>query len=155
MDHIGKAEKLLVLVQSLANKTPGFFDTKGPGPGDRASNEFMKNLRQLAKKAFGSDYSEHKVRDGTKFAIDFYFPDERTAVEIAFGLDKPNTEFERDIFKCLLARESGLEIERLIFMGKPGAINKQSGPGQMAIRSYVERRFSLKIDIFEIQQEVG
>ena len=153
MSDLNKAEELLVLVQKLALKTPGFFEIKGPGIGDRASNKFMKNLKQLAKDRFGNDFSEHKVCDTTKFAIDFYFPDERTAVEIAFGLHNPNSEFERDIFKCLLARESGFEVRRLVLMGKPGASDRQSSPGPIAIRSYVEKKFNLVIDIFEIQRE--
>ena len=32
-------------------------------------------------------------------------------MEFAFGLHNPNSEFERDIFKCLLAIDDGWELE--------------------------------------------
>jgi hypothetical protein len=62
---------------------------------------------QLAKEVSGSDYSEKVVCKGTGFRLDFFSPDEETAVEFAFGLHNPNSEFERDILKCVLAIEGG------------------------------------------------
>ena len=50
-----------------------------------------------------------------------FCPDEGTAVEFAFGLHNPNSEFERDILKCILAIEDGCKIRKLILIGKPGA----------------------------------
>lgn len=128
-----KAERLFLLAQKIAERTPGFFDTKGPGAGDRASLEFMKNLRKAAKGLFGQDFSEKRVNDQVAFAIDFFIPDERTAVEVALGLHNPLTEYERDIFKCLLARESGYQVNRLLFVAKPGGLVKQTAPGPKAI----------------------
>ena len=46
-----------------------------------------------------------------RFRFDFFFPDEAVAVEFAFGLHNPNSEFERDIFKCLLAIDDGCPVE--------------------------------------------
>src|SRR6266849_9637878 len=36
------------------------------------------------------------------------------------GLRNPNSEVERDVFKCLLAQEGGCAIKRLWFFAKPG-----------------------------------
>ena len=57
-----------------------------------------------AKDIFRTDFSVKKACRGARYCFDFYFPDERTAVEIALGLHNPISEYERDIFKCLLAR---------------------------------------------------
>ncbi len=45
----------------------------------------MKRLREEANGAFGDDFSEVIVRQGLTYRFDFYFADEATAVEIAYG----------------------------------------------------------------------
>ncbi len=45
-----KHEKLFELAQNLAKKTYGFLDTKGPGIGNHATNQFISQLRQFPKK---------------------------------------------------------------------------------------------------------
>jgi D-alanyl-D-alanine dipeptidase len=146
----GKAERLVFLARAIARRTPGFTETKGAGRGDEATAAFMKNLRKVAKATFGCDYSEAKLCGSTNLAVDFYFPDERTVVEIAFGLRNPNSEYERDIFKCLMAKSSGFAVDRLLFVSKPGAEKQQSSPGQKAIADYVKERCDLTIEIDEI-----
>lgn len=146
-----KAERLYLLAQGIAVGTPHFFDVKGAGDGDRATNLFMSHLRKLAKKTFGKDYSEKQVCQGTKLAFDFYFPDEECVVEVAFGLRNPNSEFERDIFKCLLAIDVGLRIKRLLFISKPGALPRQNSPASKAIMDYVRHRHGLQIETLELE----
>ena len=38
---MGQVEKVIELAQQLAEETPGFFEVKGPGVGDKATNAFM------------------------------------------------------------------------------------------------------------------
>ena len=144
---------MVLTAQKLAEQHPDFFKVKGPGEGDRASNQYMGNLRKLAEGLFGRDYSETRVRADLDFKFDFYFPDEATVVEIALSLDKPMTEMEKDIFKCLLAREDGKQVDRLVLVAKPGGENRQATPGQKAIREFVGRRFGLAIEVFELVRE--
>ncbi len=146
-----KAERLFLWAQALAKHTPGFFEIKGAGEGDRATALFVSQLRATAEEHFGQDHSEAMACSGAKFAFDFYFRDEATVVEIALGLRNPNSEFERDIFKCLLAQEEGCAIKHLMFIAKPGALARQSSPGQKAIADYVRRRFGLEIEILELE----
>jgi len=145
-----RVDRLFLLAQRIAEQTPGFFQTKGPGAGDHAALEFMKNLREAAKGIFEEDLSEKRVSDDVSFSIDFYLPDEATAVEIALGLHNPLTEFERDIFKCLLARDAGCIIEHLLLISKPGGAARQAAPGPLAIASFVKRNFGLQIEIREL-----
>jgi hypothetical protein len=148
-----KSEHLVLLAQGIAEQTPGFFEKKGPGVGDHAAGAFVRSIRQLAKEVFGADYSEKIVCKGAGFRFDFFFPDEGTAVEFAFGLHNPISEFERDIFKCLLAIEDGCAVRKLMLVGKPGAIPRLSAPGPKAIVALVKKRFDLTIDVFELQFE--
>ena len=147
---VGKAERLLLLARGVAQHTPGFTDIKGAGHGDKATAAFMKHLREVTKMLFGHDYSEAKLCGSTNLAVDFYFPDERTVVEIAFGLRHPNSEYERDIFKCLMAKTGGSAVDRLLFVCKPGAAKRQGAPGQRAVADYVKEHHGLSIEIHEI-----
>lgn len=146
-----KTDRLYLLAQGIAVGTPRFFAVKGAGDGDRATNLFMSQLQKSAKGIFGRDYSEKQVCPGTKLAFDFYFPDEESAVEVALGLRNPNSEFERDIFKCLLAIEAGLRIKHLLFISKPGALSRQNSPASKAIIGYVLRLQGIEIEILELE----
>jgi hypothetical protein len=146
-----KAERLCLLAQEIAIRTPRFFETKGAGDGDRATALFMSQLRMAAQGSFGQDCSEAPVCRKAKLAFDFYFRDEETVVEVALGLRNPNSEFEHDIFKCLLGIEEGLPIKRLLFLAKPGAISRQSSPGSKAIAEYMQRHHGIEIEILELE----
>jgi hypothetical protein len=147
---ITSAERLLVIAQAIAEATPSFFTAIGEGAGNLRSNAFMAELRSRAKTTFGHDYSETRLCGGTKLALDFYFPEDQTAVEIAGMLAAPNSEYEKDIFKCLLAQEKGAVIHNLVFIAKPGAARVQKQPGRMAIAQFVLNRFGLQITVEEL-----
>jgi hypothetical protein len=149
-----RPERLCVLAQRLAESTPNFFEIKGPGRGDHATAAFLADLRKAARELFGSDYSEKTACKSAGFRFDFYFPEEGVAVEFAFGLHNPNSEFERDIFKCLLAAEDqdGCSVRKLVLMGKPGAIARLSAPAPKAIMAFAKKRFDLTVQVFELQR---
>jgi hypothetical protein len=141
---------LIVLAQKLAEAIPDFLETKGPGAGDKATNEFMDRLRRNAKEMFGVDYSEARICGKNNFSIDFYFEDEKTAVEFAFSLDQPMNEYERDVFKCLLADDSGRPARKLVLVSKPGALARLAAPGPKSISDWVARKHALDIKILEL-----
>ena len=147
-----RPEQLCLLAQRIAERTPEFFDKKGPGKGDHATAEFVRTLREAARGLFGSDFSEKTACTSAGFRFDFLFPAEAVAVEFAFGLHKPISEFERDLFKCLLAIEDGCSLKRLMLIGKPGAIARLSAPAPKAIMALVKKRFDLAVEIFELQR---
>lgn len=141
---------LYMLALNLANSTPDFYKVKNAGFGDHASNQFMKNLRQLAKSTFGSDFSERKVCKDTKHAFDFYIPDEGSVIEIALSLHNPASEYEKDILKCLLAKEDGMEVRSLLFIAKPGAFARHEAAGSRRIRELVLKHFGVWVDILDL-----
>jgi hypothetical protein len=149
---LSKALMLYFYAQEIAHKVEGFYEKKGPGLGDRASADFMKKLRGAAEAAFGQDYSERKACKKLGYRFDFYFPEERTVVEVALGLHNPISEYERDIFKCLLAREEGIKIDRLCFICKPGGADQQGAPGPSAIASFVGKQFQLEVTLLDLMR---
>jgi hypothetical protein len=146
-----KSDHLLLLAQGIVDQTSGFFEKKGPGVGDHATGAFVRSLRKLAMEVFGADYSERFVCKGAGFRFDFFFPDEGTAVEFAFGLHNPNSEFERDILKCILAIEDGCAVKKLILVGKPGAIVRLGAPAPKAIVALACNRFNFGVEVLELR----
>jgi hypothetical protein len=57
-------------------------------------------------------------------------------------LSAANSEYEKDIFKCLLAQEKGAAIHKLVFLAKPGAAK--------AIAQFVLSHFGLQITVEEL-----
>lgn len=147
---ITKAMTLFVIAQRIAEQTPGYFTAEGPGHGNLRSNAFMAQLKSIAKQTFSRDYSEAKLCGDNKLAMDFYFPDEETVVEVAGLLSGPNSEYEKDIFKCLLAKDKGSKIRKLVFIAKPGATKTLGAPGRVAVAQFVLKHFGIEISLEEL-----
>ena len=148
---VNKAEAIRELAQQVASETDGFFVVSGPSVGDRLTNGFMARLRARAITTFGHDYAEQRVCGTNKLAVDYYFPDEATIVEIALSIRNPNSEFERDILKALMAQESSHRVERLVFVSRPGALKQHSSPSSQAIIAWAQRRLQLQIEVYDLQ----
>ena len=145
-----KATKLLALAREIASTSHDFHAVLGPGVGDRATHAFMRTLRERAVDAFGHDYSERKVCGETSLAVDFYFPDEGTIVEVALGLPNPASEFEKDILKAIMAQELGHSVRRLFFISRLGAAKKCAQPGRTAVREWAHSKHQLTIEVHEL-----
>ena len=150
MEFATKVESLQEIIQLVANERPIFFDIKGQGAGNLDTNGFIVEVRQRAQQKFGNDYSEKPICGTNGSKVDFYFEDEATVVEIALGLGSPNSEYEKDILKALLAQEN-YPVQRLVLIGKPGAYKQCSQPGRKAIRDWAFRQHNLIVDIYDIQ----
>lgn len=144
------SEKLIELAQDIADDSPGFFDIKGPGKGDKATHVFMKELQNQAKHLFGEDFSEKGICGDNKFAVDFFFPKEAIIVEIALTLRNSNSEFHKDILKAILSQKTDNTIKKLIFVSKPGANKRHEEPASQSIISLVEQEFGITIIIREL-----
>lgn len=148
---MSKTAKLITIAQNLASNTPEFHSIKGPGKGDHATKAFMLNVRKQALDAFGQDYAEKKISGNTNFAVDFWFPDEMTIVEFALTLRNSSSEFHKDIFKALLAVDSGKKIHRLVFISKPGAIKRHGEPASRAITEWLNKQYKIETNIIELK----
>ena len=142
--------KLYELAKDLADKTYGFLDVKGPGIGNHATNQFISQLGQVAIREFGSDYSEKGICGDNSLAVDFYFPDEGVIVEVALGLKNPNTEFEKDILKAIMAKSIGFKVKKLVFIAKPGGAKKCNQPGRVAFKSWLSESNNIEIEVLDL-----
>jgi len=149
-----KAQTLYKLAHEQALKTVDFFTIKGPGEGNIATNIFVSELQIKANKVFNEDFSEKKICGENSLPVDYYFPDENTIIEIAFGLKKPNSEFEKDILKAIMAKKFDEKISKLIFITKPGGEKKCNQPGRKAIRNWVKESHNIEVEVFDLINKV-
>jgi hypothetical protein len=68
---IDRPSALLDLARKIAAADPAFQEVRGPGDGNRATNQFIKKLQEEAGRTFGNNYSEQKICGDCSFAVDF------------------------------------------------------------------------------------
>lgn len=145
-----KTEKLREIIQRLADKKPQFFARKGAGKGNIDTNAFVADLNKRAIDVFGKDYSEQTICGDSNHAVDYYFEDEATIVEVALSLWTSNSEFEKDILKALMAQEN-YPVDRLVLIGKQGSVAKCASPSRASIIDWAGRSHQLTIDVYDIE----
>lgn len=143
-------QELYKIAQNLSCKTEGFLDIKGPGTGNHATNQFISELGKLAIARFGKDFSEKNICGPNSLAVDFYFPKDGVIVEVALGLKYPNTEYEKDILKALMAKELGNYVDKLVFITKPGGIKKCNQPGRKAVKDWLLESNQIEVEVLEL-----
>ncbi|MCG2592211.1 hypothetical protein LZ009_05395 [Ramlibacter sp. XY19] len=71
-------------------------------------------------------------------------------MEIALGLPNPQSEFEKDILKAVIAKESGNEVRRLMFISRAGGEKKCSQPGRRAVIAWAREKHDLAIEVHDL-----
>ena len=148
---VDKALRLLALARDVASADASFDSVLGPGAGDRRTHGFMLQLRDRARVEFNADYAERKICGETSLAVDYYFPDEGTIVEVALGLPNPGSEFEKDVLKAIMAKELGNNVRRLVFVSRPGAKKKCAQPGRAAVMQWAFDKHNIAIEVLELE----
>ncbi len=133
------AQELFDLAQAVANETPGFFDIQGPGPGDRLVNHYIMQLNERVGEALAHVTAQAAVCGECGLTVDFYSPNDGLIVEVALGLKYPNSEFEKDILKAILAREYDKRIVTLMLIGRPGGEKACAAPGRHSMIAWAGR----------------
>ena len=82
-------------------------------------------------------------------AVDFYFPDDGIIVEIALGLKNPNTEYEKDILKAVMAKSLGYKVNKLIFFTKSGGRKKCEQPGRQAVKEWLKETHQIEVEVID------
>lgn len=137
----------------IASIMPNFAADKGPGnkAGNGFTRDFQSKLQAWVRaKASKEIEIEKQAIPGAKYAFDYYIRREKTVIEVALTVHKANTEFEKDVLKCLLAQKEGLKIRQLVFIGKKGAKKRLGEGGPKAIRDYAKGIAGINILVEEI-----
>lgn len=147
------AKQLFELAKEIAGAIPDFDKPKGPGKesGNGVTTQFLGSLNEKVLERWRDEVQvQTRAGSGTNYTFDFYIPSEETAVEIALSLHYSRTEFERDLFKAILAKDEGRPVRRLILIGKKESIKRQNEPGPRAIRNWVKRVCGIEVDVKEL-----
>ena len=145
-----KTEKILTLAQTIADERPHFFEKKGAGVGDKDTNSFMAELRLRTQQALGGDFSERQICGNNNLSVDYFIPDENSIIEVALSLRNPNTEYERDLLKAIMAKEQGEPVLKLVFLSKPGAIKRHQQPSSVAMKDWIFNNHGIEVVIKEL-----
>lgn len=147
------ADQIFDLAQQLASRTPGFQERVGPGKqaGNGVTNAFLNSPDTAVSDNWPTEVRrQEQVAPGVKYSFDYFIPSEETAVEIALSLRNIVTEFEKDIFKAILANEAGKKITKLVLIGKAGSVKRQSCTGPNAIKRWVEHNCGIVVQVKEL-----
>jgi len=147
-----KTHTILRLAQEVADSLPEMFRKKGPGEGNKFTNQYMAILNQKVTETLGRDYVEQRISGDTDQCVDFFIREEKTIVEVELSLYNVHTNLDRDIFKALLAIDSGHQIQTLFLIGKEYAKQRHTQPASMALIDWVKRHHGLKVVIEDIKK---
>ncbi len=126
------------------------FEKRGPGAGNRVTNEVMRRINERVAAEFGREVIECALMPGVRQSVDFYIPDEATVIEVEFSLCNPYPCLEKDSFKVLLAKDAGYNITTLILVGDPGCERRLAAPAPKAIIAWLKSKHELDIRIIEL-----
>ena len=149
---MGHPDELFKLAQKIADGTPTFCKKKEPGEGNKATNDFMKELRSQAKQLFRDDFSEKAICGDNNSKVDFYFCEEETIVEVALSLWNSRSEVHLDILKAILALKNGHPVNKLLFISKPGAKKQLEAPLSRSIIEWVKEDYGIVVEVKELAE---
>jgi hypothetical protein len=147
------ADQLFEIAQQIASRTPNFQECIGPGKeaGNGVTTAFLRSVDTAVADNWPTQVRlQEPAAPGVKYSFDYFIPAESTAVEIALSLRNFVTEFEKDIFKAILANEADKGITKLILIGKAGSVKRQNGTGPNAIKRWVQQNCGIKIEVREL-----
>ena len=151
------ADQIFDLAQQIVQRTHGFHDRRGPGKdaGNGVTNAFLAALDLEVMNHFPSVCRlQEPVAPGVKYTFDYFIPSEESAIEVALSLRNVVTEFEKDIFKAILASESGKRVKKLVLIGKHGSVKRQNGTRPNAIKAWAKKHCGIEVEVKELLDSV-
>jgi len=145
-----KTQRILDLIQEAAISFR-VFERRGPGEGNRITNQVMAYVNRQVRQEFGPETVEPVLGADARQTVDFYVREEGTAIEVEFSLRNPYPCLEKDALKVLLAIDNGHPIHTLILAGDPGCQRRLAAPAPMAIMRWLRHRHNLEVKVVELQ----
>lgn len=149
-----KTDRVLEIIQQVAD-TFQVFKSRGPGDGNRVTNQAVYAMNELTTKEFGNGVAQRALCGTARQSVDFYIEDEGTVIEVEFSLSNPYPCLEKDAFKVLLAKEEGCPIKTLVLVGDPGCAKRLSAPAPRAISAWLRSRHDISVRIVELKTSSG
>ena len=142
---------ILRITQEVADSFPEMFIKKGPGVGNKFTNEYMALLNSRVKQKLGDGYVEQRICKDTKQNVDFYIREERVVIEVELALYNVHTNLDWYFLIFLLARYDGEKIDRLLLVGKEPAKERHKQPASRSVIDWVRKNHNLEVLIEDIK----
>ena len=149
-DNVDQCQRIFEIAQRVAHRFPEFHQGKGRPLSSKVRTAFLARLEKEVRKEMHGVRVEEPVSTFARAAFNFYLPETATAIEIALPLWESDSDFERNLFKCLLASEQGMPVDRLVFIGGRGTRATSALPCRQAILKYVQDKYGLVVSMMEI-----
>jgi len=146
---MSKAERIFQLAQEGAD-TYRMFKLRRAGAGTLFVNEVINHLKFLVTQEFGSDVVNQFLSAANRQAVDFWLEDEHTIMEMEFNILTLPPVLEKEVFKALLAKDSGKDVRQLILIGDPSAALLSHAPTPASIIEWVERQHQIRVQIWDL-----
>jgi hypothetical protein len=110
-------------------------------------------LKLVVAQELGASVVNQILGRGGHQTVDFWLEDECTILEMEFNVLSSPPVLEKEIFKALLAKDSGKDVRHLTLIGDPGSVMLSQTPTAVAITDWVERRHQIRVQIWELKDE--
>ena len=147
---MSKAERIFQLAQEGADSYH-IFKLRRAGAGTHFVNEVINHLKSNVIREVGAEVVTQflgKKEDGQP--VDFWLEDEQTVMEIEFDILSSPPVLEKEIFKALLAKDAGNNVQYLILIGDPGSVLLSQTPRSKSIIAWVEQHHQIRVQIWEL-----
>jgi hypothetical protein len=111
---------------------------------------FEEYLRNKIQERLGNNYSEKVLSRRCRYRVDYFIEEEATVIELELSSHRSNTNFERDCFKVIIARDEDVDIKHFIMLGVYGTANRHDEPGPTTIKEVMKSKFGVEVQVMDI-----
>lgn len=147
-----KAERIFELAQEVA-LSYDLLNARRAGSGDIYTREVIDHLKFVVREEFGPGVANQFLSKANRESVDFWLKEEQTILEAEFCLLGLAPVLEREVFKALLAKDAGHNVQHLILIGDPGSIRRFQAPAPRSIMEWVERQHQIAVEVWDLSEK--
>ena len=150
---MSKIERVFQLAQEGAD-VYHMFKLRRAGAGTLFVNEVINHLKSLVVHEFGTAViTQYLGKKENGESVDFWLEDEQTIMEVEFDILSSPPVLEKEVFKALLAKDAGTNVQHLILIGDPGSVVNSQTPRAKSIIAWVEKHHQIRVQIWELKDK--
>jgi hypothetical protein len=149
-----RTARIVEMANQVARAYPTLLLRRTPGRRP-VVDQYMRAFGKQVDAEVGAGMAEQRISGSNEFRVDFYVEEDAAVIEIEFNLPGSHSNFERDIFKILLARDTGRVVKTLVLVGPPGSRERLSEAGPKDIITWVKKHHRLDVQVLDLGEGLG